>query len=82
MTEGGYTKYVRAELREPEHVPNMIDDILGKKRDELCQACFKRPRTVEDEDLCEYCDNFTHIRDKLGVIVASYDDYGHRMNLR
>jgi len=71
-----------------EKVPTLIDDILGAKREEICQSCFKRPRMVAENDpadaandLCEYCDNFTHIRDGLGVIVASYDDYGNRMNL-
>lgn len=69
-------------MDESHKVPTLIDDILGRKRDELCVSCFKRPRQrTELEDLCEHCDEFTHIRDGLGVIVASYDDNGNRVNL-
>lgn len=73
-------------MDESHKVPTLIDDILGRKRDELCVSCFKRPRMAADgdpvaPDLCEHCDEFTHIRDGLDVIVASYDDNGNRVNL-
>jgi hypothetical protein len=42
----------------------------------LCDACQVR-HTLEDEDFCEECDNFTYVRAASGAIMA----YGHRVNL-
>ena len=35
----------------------------------------------DDEDFCERCDQFTHVRNGAGLVVASYDDFGNRVNL-
>jgi hypothetical protein len=47
---------------------------------ELCAACQKYP-AVPGEEYCDRCDEFTHVRDATGDVVASYDDYGNRVNL-
>ena len=66
---GELERYIRGEEEQPAR---------------LCRACEQRPampKELDDHQICEYCDEFTHV-EKDGKIVASYDDYGHRMNLK